>query len=429
MIKNVLFEQKQEREWLLAGELVEREGLVAARAILESPVAKVIVGPRRAGKSVFAHLLLKGSSSAYVNLDDERLIANVASTDELLKALHDVYGDFHTLFLDEIQNIPQWELLVNRLLRGSCNVVITGSNANLLSAELATALTGRHAAIEVLPFSFREYLVAKKIPVNVEGPSTPAGDGLMLNIAGEYLRNGGYPEVVLGKVDPANYLSTLVDSILLKDVIRRYRIRQVELLHTMAMLLTAGISQEYSLNSLARATGAASVTTLQSYLGHLHDTWLFLELRRFSFKLKEQAKAPKKAYLVDNGIFSSRAFRFSPDMGRLLENAVFVELMRRGFNPARFDLYFYRTQQGREVDFFTRRSAVGETLIQVSYDLSSPKTLDRELKALVTASDETGVKDLKLITWDTEGERELDGKTISLIPAWKWMLEKRELST
>jgi predicted AAA+ superfamily ATPase len=421
VVKAALLEQVRERDVLLAGRLVEREGLETARKLLEAPLAKIITGPRRAGKSVFAHLLLKGTKCAWVNLDDERLAA-IREPELLLGLLHEIHGEFKTIFIDEIQNLPGWELFANRMLRGGYNVVLSGSNAQMLSSELATALTGRHLAIEVLPFSFREYVSARDVAADPAAVASPEGKGRLLSALSAYLSAGGYPDVVVHNLEHVPYTETLVDSILMKEVVRRYKVRQTELLYGLARNLATNMTREYTARSLKRATGATSLTTVQKYLGYLQSTYLFMELKRFSYKMSEQDKASRKAFLVDNGLFASKAFRFSADSGRLLENAVFVECARRGNKPSNFGLYYYRTKNGREVDFLLRKEGRNEALVQACFDLSDPKTADREAKALVEASEETGVGNLSIISWDTENELTIKGRTVHVVPLWKWLV-------
>ena len=417
---NTIQRQLQERERFRAASFILREQSTGAETLLDSPLAKVVMGPRRSGKSVFCHQILRNRDYAYVNLDDENL-AGKTDHDALINAVNRVYEGLKTVFFDEIQNLERWELLVNRLLREGYNVILTGSNSRLLSSELATALTGRHLPIEVLPFSFNEYLKCTKgLPEDLANPAAIPKTELLPALE-KYLLSGGFPEPVVYGLDSGQYLSTLLDSILFKDIVARYHVRYSSQLRELAMTLTSGMSNEYTLQKLVRNLGFSGVATASKYLGYLEESFLFFSLRRFSFRLKEQFKAPRKTYLVDNGLYSASAFRISPGTGRLVENAAFLHLVRSGFRP-NIELFSYKTRQGREVDFILRSGIKPVSLIQVAHDISEQKTLERELRSLAEASGEMNVTDdLQLVTWDTEGTESYKGLKIKILPMWKWI--------
>ena len=190
-----------------------------------SGLVKVITGPRRAGKSVFAFQLLQGCEFGYVNFDDERL-TGVVDFDELMRSVVTVYGPVKTLLFDEIQNVQSWELIVNRLQRQGYRLVITGSNAHLLSRELGTHLTGRYLEFRLLTFSFSEYLTAKS--------ADPANEPMVQHHFSAWLHTGGYPEVVVNNTPLETYLPTLFDSVLFKDIVRRYRVKYPQKIHELA---------------------------------------------------------------------------------------------------------------------------------------------------------------------------------------------------
>lgn len=382
MLLQLLKAQKEESEILLSLQMVAREGIGQHLKTLDSKLIKVIVGPRRAGKSTAALQLLRGRKFAYLNFDDESLLKLLISegTHTLIESLEQIYGKFDFLLIDEVQNLDGWELLVNRLQRNQINLVITGSNSKLLSNELASHLTGRYIEICILPFSWNEYKLAK--------PN--------LGIV-EYMRTGGFPEVVMTGIDYHDYLDTLAQSILFKDIVRRYSIRFPSKLYDLFTCIQSNVTKEYSLGKLKKLLGFASKTTLQNYLVYLENTFLFVGLRRFSFKNKEVVQANPKAYLVDNGIINEELHSFDPT-SKYLENMVLVDLIRRGYSPER-QIFYYRTKNGREIDFVLKKGIKIEALIQVAYVLSDPDTLKREQQALIEAQQELNCENLIVISF------------------------------
>lgn len=373
--------------------------------MLANPLIKLITGPRRVGKSVFALLMLQGHNFAYLNFDDSNLL-NKWDEDAVMSTLDIVYPDYEYLLLDEVQNLPGWDLWVSKLYRRGINLVITGSNAKMLSSEMATVLTGRYLQIEMLPFSLEETL-------NWHNASSDLAS-TTLAITDDYIHNGGYPETIAARNITKNYLSTLFDSILLKDVARRHNIRNTPDLYNLATYLLSNFCNPISINNLAEELGLSSATTAKKFCNLLAEPYLFFYLPRFNNKLKLMAKAPKKVYVVDNGFVQSTAFNLSENLGRLLENQVFVELLRRGFTPGT-TLFYYRSRNDREVDFVTRRGPKVERLIQVCYDISSEKTRRRELDALVECAAELHCDNLTIITNNRSEHIDWKGYHISIV--------------
>ncbi len=419
MIKNIIYQQFQERNELLGHDYIKRSDVQVNKEYLSTGLIKLISGPRRAGKSVFSLQLLKNENFAYLNFDDDQLLKHF-DEDAVIQSLNEIYPDYRYLLLDEIQNLPHWELWVNKLNRRGTNLVITGSNARLLSGEMATSLTGRYVQIEVFPFSFAELLRFHKISLTDRQPLIPAEIGNILNHLNNFLLCGGFPEIVLNPSIADNYLSALFDSILLKDIMRRFRIRQPRQLYDLSNYMLANCTNPYSFNQLKTGLNFNSVATIQKFTGYLTETYLFVILTRYDVKVKTQQKSPVKFYIIDNGFVKARSFRISPNYGSQLENVVFTELLRRHYNPG-LDLFYYRTRNDREVDFLCRKEYVVEQLIQVCYDITNEKTLKREITALTEASSELGCNELLLITWDIEKIIEQKGSTIHFMPAWKWL--------
>ncbi len=390
-MKTTILNQRAERDELLSRPYQQRHTKYDADELLQNPLIKLITGPRRVGKSVFALLMLQGKNFAYLNFDDNQLLEKW-DEDLAMSALDDVYPDYDFMLLDEIQNLPDWDLWVSKLYRRGKNLIITGSNANMLSSEMATVLTGRYLQIEMLPFSLDETMRWKNISPDREEQTAQA-----IMLADDYMRNGGYPETIPARGITKSYLSTLFDSILLKDVAKRHNVRNTTDLYNLATYLLSNFCNPISANELAGELGLSSVATTKKFCDYLNEPYLFFYLPRFNNKLKLMNKASKKVYVVDNGFVQSTAFNLSENLGRLLENQVFVELLRRGYIPGQ-TLFYYRTRNDKEIDFVTRKGAKVEQLIQVCYDMTSEKTRKRELDALIEAAEELYCDNLLVVT-------------------------------
>lgn len=383
MAIDVIFSQKIELERLLAKKYIPRDNLALGQKSLTNKLVKVITGPRRAGKSVYCLEILSGQKFGYLNFDNEEIL-NIGSHEKIINALGETYPGITTLFLDEIQNLPKLELLANTLQRNGFNLVLTGSNANLLSGELATHLTGRYQEISIYPFSFREFLKAK-----------PSHQTSLL----DYLQTGGYPEIVTSSLDPQNYLSTLFEATIYKDIVKRHRIKYQAEIATLAKLLTAGFTKQISLSNLTKNSGIGSHHTINKYLNYLTETYLLMPLGRFHYKTSQRVKSANKIYFPDTG-FAKTIYSPTPDFGKLLENAVFIELIRNGFKPNR-DLFYYQTRTNKEVDFLVFPKTSKPLLVQSCFDLADPKTKKREESALGQAGEELGCKSKAVVTKET----------------------------
>ena len=414
-MKNVLLNQRQERDNLLSHPYLSRHSKYAFDELLLNKQIKLITGPRRSGKSTQALLMLQGKNFAYLNFDDNALLSRW-NEEVVMAMLDDVYPAYDYLLLDEVQNLDNWDLWVSKLYRNGVNMVITGSNAKLLSSEMATVLTGRYIQVEMLPFSLAEVFDWNGMNL---GAVSDEDAVRALRMMDDYLRNGGYPETVEARSITQGYLSTLFDSIVWKDVAKRHRVRNVNDLNNLAMYLVSNFCNPLSYNSVAMDLGFASVATTKKFMGYLNEPYLFFYLSRYNNKLKLMKNAPQKVYLVDNGFVSAKAFSLSDNLGRLLENQVFVELLRRGYNTER-SLFYYRSRNDKEVDFVTRDGNRIESLIQVCYDLSSPKTEKREVDSLIECAGELKCDHLMIITWDEERVIEKNGYRIEVVPVMKW---------
>ncbi len=420
MIKQVIKQQKKEKDRFFSQHYIERTVFKAAENLIKNDLVKVILGPRRAGKSVFATLLLKNIDFAYLNFDDDNL-ANVNDSNELINGLLEIYPDVKYFFFDEIQNFRNWELFINKLHRNGYNIVLTGSNAKLLSREMSTALTGRSFDIEIYPFNFREYLQARGSHNPTIDFTDPSEKGKLQNLLEQYLINGGFPEVVTKNLEAKQYAEALFDSILLKDVIKRHRVKYTSVIYSIATYLINNYSSEFTFNKLKEILNLRSTVTVQNYLKYLEDAYLFFSLERFSFKAKEQIKSSRKIYIADNSYALAKQQSFSSNKGKLMENLVFTELLKRGYK-LNLELFFYKTKNQKEIDFVLKEGYKIKELIQVCYDPSHPDVEKREVKALLEASEELKVNNLKIITWDIEKEKKILKKKIQFIPLLKWLL-------
>jgi len=417
-LKQILVDQKEETERIFDRErIIERERQDRFKPLLRDKLIKVITGVRRSGKSIFSHLSLRGENYAYVNFDDERIVGIEAKDlNTLLEVLHEIYGDFDFILLDEIQNIAGWELFANRLMRQGYNLVITGSNSSLLSRELATHLTGRCVSFEMYPFSFREYL--KYFDIKVRETPTTREIGILNHHLSKYINIGGFPEVY--KVSSRTiYLRELYDMIISRDVVGRYKVKFVRDLKEMAFYLISNFSSRISYNKLKNIFRVKSVHTIKNYISYLEDAYMLFQLFPFSWKVKYQLMQVKKVYSIDTGLIEALSPGSSKNLGRIMENVVAVDILRR---EPRENVFFYLTPRHEEVDFVIREGMKIKQLIQVTYASGRDEIEKREIKSLIKASNELKCKNLEIITWDYENEINLDGKTIKCIPLWKWLL-------
>lgn len=414
-MKDILLNQRKERDELLGRPYLERRTKYDKDQLLSNPLIKFISGPRRVGKSTYALLMLRGKNFAYLNFDDQLLLSRW-DEDLVMRMLDDVYPGYEYLLLDEVQNLPEWDLWVSKLYRRGKNLVITGSNANMLSSEMATALTGRYLPIEMLPFSLEETLAWHDIDLHRVKEEEKNEATALLD---DYLRNGGFPETLMARSITHNYLATLFDSILLKDITKRHNVRKSTELYNLASFLLANFCNPVSANGLTEELNLSSITTTQKFCQYLTEPFLFFFLPRFNNKLKLMQKADRKVYVIDNGFVSSAAFNLSENLDRLLENQVFVELLRKGYKPGQ-TLFHYRSKNDKETDFVTRQGTKVEQLVQVCYGMDSEKTRKREVDSIVECAKELRCDNLCIVTKDEENTIEKDGHAIQVVPITKF---------
>lgn len=416
-IEKVLLEQQDELEALEGEVLIHRpeEDLIN----LNSKLAQVVIGVRRSGKSTLCFNALRkaGVHYAYANFDDERLEElETKDLDNVLQTLYKIYGKFDHLFLDEIQNIDGWPLFVNRLLRQRLHIIITGSNAKLLSTELATHLTGRHHKIELFPFSFKDWCSIKDVEYT---RLTTKNKGLLSKAYEEYFRQGGFPELISGEENPKEYISTLIDNIISQDIKKRYKIRNIDALKRLAHHILNETPTLIVKETLQNIIGIKSERTLGNYLMYLNQTYLISTISKYSSRSRERARN-EKSYAIDVAFMDKRENAFSGEnLGWRLETIVYLELLRRKAVTEN-DIYYY---QGRsaEADFVVCDGNKTLAVYQVSYDISNDKTRKREIKGCIAGAKATKCDNLFLIT-DHESEViEEDGYTIQVVPIWEWL--------
>jgi predicted AAA+ superfamily ATPase len=415
--KQVVLDQQKEKNEILLSDLISRHEEIYFD--LDSSLAQIVIGVRRSGKSTMCHKILKQNNInyAYINFDDERLYDfKTENLNSLLEALYMVYGDFKYLFCDEIQNIPSWFLFVNRLLRQKIRLIITGSNAKLLSSELSTHLTGRYNQIELFPFSFLEVLQLKNIRFDDDSTLGVAQKKVTFE---EYISQGGFPELFAVK-NKKTYIKNLFNSIITRDIQQRFSVRYPESLLKMADYLTDTVATEINYKKLAELFSFGSTHTAENYVGYLRQAYLLLGIQKFSFKSKVRIRNEKN-YAIDTAFISVAKEGFSEkNFGWRLENIVCVELLRRR-NQTLNDIYYYRN--GYEIDFVLCNDNSVVELIQVSADISAVKTFKRETNALLRAAEELQCNNLTLITLNENRTLSANNKTINIMSIIDWLIE------
>ncbi|MBR1368876.1 hypothetical protein RJ53_04850 [Methanocalculus chunghsingensis] len=375
-----------------------RGDLVKVKPLLNFAV--IISGIRRCGKSTLLLQSMKREEECYfMNFEDPRLGSFDLKDIEMLQEVFvEEFGDRDLYYFDEIQNLPGWESYVRYLLDQNKKVIITGSNASLLSRELGTKLTGRNLRIELFPFSYQEYLMYQDREDSFDSFQ-------------EFLFAGGFPEYLRTGLDEV--LRNLLMDIIARDIVFRHLIKNPGTITDLAVYLLGNISREVTLSRLQKTfPEIGSVTTLSSYMDLLEDAYILFILPRFSFSQRVRQVNPKKVYAIDNGLIRANSLGFSDDQGRLLENHVFLELRRR------YREIFYFREKG-ECDFVVKEKAAIIQAIQVCYEVTS-RNKEREVGGLLEAMDHFGLERGYILTADQEEEIRIAGRIISLIPARKF---------
>ncbi|MEA3547908.1 MAG: ATP-binding protein [Thermodesulfobacteriota bacterium] len=393
----------------------------------------IITGVRRSGKSTLMRLLMQHlikdqdispHQILYLNFEDERFV-NFSVED--FQTLHETYLSLEGpagkqyFFLDEIQNIEHWQRWVNRIYEFSdTKIFVTGSNAAMLSSEIASTLTGRNRVIEVFPLSFLEFIEARGWSPEKKDFFKPEVRAALANLFDRYLKTGGFPEAL--KTGDLSILQEYFRDIIYRDIVARHGLKNVRELKELALYLATNHGSRTSLKKMKDIVSVRSLSTVKNYINYLEDTYLFFSIDLFSYSLKKQIYNPSKIYCVDHALAAAVGFKFSADAGRILENIVCVELKRRGH-----EIFYWRNQAGIEVDFLIKQGRDITAIIQVCLSLDDKLTRQRETRGALAAAQEFNLKEATIITSDTWQQEIIDGVKIDMIPAWKWLLENQEV--
>ena len=384
---------------------------------LNSPQAQVVIGVRRSGKSTLCLQTLTGADVkfAYVDFDDERLAGlGTKQLNDVLEVLYKIYGDFNYIFLDEIQNIEGWPLFVNRLLRTKMHVILTGSNAKLLSSDLATHLTGRSSEINLYPFSFTEFCIMKGVDNKLR---TTKGIADLRKTFDEYVLKGGFPELISIK-NNKKYITNLVDNILKRDIEQRYHIAHPAQFENMAHHLLNISPYVVSTSDLATIFNFKSPHTVRNYISYLKQAYMLIGIKKYSQKSKMRV-TQEKVYAVDVALMDQRKNAFAGEnLGWRLETIVMSHLIRK-CQCEGWDIYYLKDRSG-ECDFVICDRNKVLQCIQVSYDISSEKTYKREVNGLLLANKQTKCENLLLLTDHEFDNIEKEGHRISIRPVYEW---------
>lgn len=398
---------------------------------LETPQVVVITGPRRAGKSILMRQLAKRLMSQgidrnailMVNFEDPRF----GELDTImLQQVYETYLEslqpkqIPYLFLDEVQEVREWEKWVRMMHElGKAKIIISGSNAKLLSHELATLLTGRYASVTVFPLSFRERLFFDGIDVNSDLDFAQQKMAINTQLT-DYMDFGSFPHVVLSP-EKQQLLHNYFEDVLNKDLIRRFKIRKQAALETLARFYLSNIACPVTFNAAERLLNI-SADTAEKFSHYFEDAYLFFFLKRFSLRAREREKSPRKVYSIDTGLANAVGFKMSHNKGRLAESIVFLHLLRQQADYPRLSVFYWKDVSQKEIDFVVKDGETVRQLLQVCWDLSDVRTKEREVSALLKGMDALGQREGTIISESFEGEETHDDKTIIYRPLWRWLL-------
>ena len=395
---------KLQREWILKLDNgIKREKFNESNIV--SNFALIISGVRRCGKStLLSQILCEQKKFYYLNLEDPRLEGfNLSDFNRIEKIFKEDHGEKGIYFFDEIQNIDKWENFIRYLVDRKEKVVLTGSNASLLSRELGTKLTGRHLDIQLFPFSYNEFLRLYSLSPSHKSYET-------------FLSKGGFPEFL--KSNNPIVLHELLNDVIMRDIVNRFRIRNSSLLKKIAIYLISHVGKEFSFNSLKKMFQIKSVQTVIDYVSYFEDSYILFTVPKFSYSYKQQQVSPKKIYSIDNGLSNINSVSFSKDKGRMLENAVFLSLRRK------YNHIFYFREEG-ECDFIVKEKDKIIEVIQVCWEINE-ENKEREVNGLKEAMKKFKLDEGLILTFNQEDNFQIENNKISVLPAWKWLLEKNK---
>ncbi len=407
--------------------LYERDSISILKKNLEVPVVNVVKGIRRSGKSSIAIKLIQElkleKNSLIINLEDPRLPMNIDSN-FLMQALeaYSIYVDAKgpkLVVIDEAQHAIDWERFARYLIETKkIKCIVTGSSSQLLSEEYATSLTGRHIDLLVFPLSFSEFLRFKGLN-DLNKLEIEKNRLLIQRLFNEYIKFGGFPEVVLTKDEDIKkkMLNNYFEDILIKDIVKRYKIKLLPQIESVAKDCLSNIGNIVSMRRIANSYDI-SLRSVERFFKFFENAYLFFFIKKFSFSKRKQERSLLKAYTIDNGFYSILGFKSMEQIDKLMENLVAIELVRRyGFD----NIFYWQDYQHHEVDFVVNDNKERE-LIQVTYASSLEDIRDREIDNIINASRQIKCNKLIIITWDYEAHRKYKGKELLFLPIWKWLL-------
>jgi hypothetical protein len=418
-LKQILFEQRS--DFLNKKTGIQREKLKESFKYLNLPHIYVITGIRRCGKSTLMRQIAAKyypkNNFFFLSFEDERLFNfDLTQFNQILELQIELFGNHQTFFIDEIQNVPNFELFLRRLCDSGYKFIISGSNAELLSGELATKITGRHIQSVLRPFNFREYLKFRKIEVEKRDLYKSEKRALISRYFEEYLLEGGMPEYLTYRTN--EIVMRMYEDILIKDIAARYGITNIVQLRELSRYLISNFGRRFSYNSLQKAIRLGSVNTAISYSFYLEQSYLIQNINKFDHSLKKQQVNEKKTYVADHSIIRNVSTQLTKDTGRILENIVANTLLSHSS-------LFYFSGNG-ECDFVAIDNNKSVTLFQVCDHLNSENS-SREIKGMVESLNFFNLPEGIIITHGQEEEIETEGKKIYVTPIWKWLLSISEL--
>jgi predicted AAA+ superfamily ATPase len=415
IFKQIIMDQRKYRSPKV---FYHRQALESVERFANDPNIIILSGIRRCGKSTIQRMLqLKATNNfdCYFNFDDDRLVHfQIDDFQILMEVFVELFGDQNTFYFDEIQNILGWERFVRRLYEQGKKIYITGSNANLLSKELGTHLTGRYIQLEVYPLSFLEIIRHHyRDALSKKGLST-TDVGMIMRHFSNYFKNGGIPEYI--EFERAEYLKDLLEGILYRDIIARYKVQNEKALRETVYYLASNIGKEFSYTNLAKIVGITSPHTIANYCDYLEQCYLCFFICRYSHSLQKQLQSHKKCYMIDTALIRSAGFRVSEDRGRLLENIVFLHLKMENK-----EIYF--NKEKKECDFIIREGNQIVQAIQVTTSLFNSEVKNREIEGLLEAMKAYELKEGLILTENERDMMEIDGYRILVFPIWQELLD------
>jgi len=413
----VLFEQQKEFEEI--SNLIDRQAVNQVINLIKLNLPLIITGVRRCGKSSLLKLIknklkLNKNEFLYINFNDERFVNfDVENFKDTLDYLvENDYGKKCFLFIDEIQEVDNWEKWIDRI-KEKFKIIITGSNSKLLSSEISTVLTGRSINFKLFPFSFLEFLSFKKLDLKNYRLDKKLQIKLK-KLFKDYFKKGGFPKMI--KENNNIILRELYQNILYRDILNRFNKNLIKQIKEISLYLQSNIATDLSLRTLSKISAIKNLSTLKEILDSFEQSFLFFSTSKFDYSVKKQIQNPKKIYCIDNGLSNTVGFRFSKNKGKLLENLIAIELLRK-------DLEIFYFRRKNECDFIIKKGLKVVQAIQICWKIND-ENQDREINGLLEAMQEFKLKESLILTFDQEDKFEIDGKKIIVKPVWKWLIEK-----